>query len=75
MFNLVCQDTSQYGDDDVGEADDDVGLGDLLASETEARHVKVEERIDDGETGGLKGQQYLDVEQNHHFASLQTGVC
>ena len=69
MFHLVGQHTSQDGDDDIRGADDDVGVGDLLASEAKTGHVKVDEGIDDGETGRLEGQQELDVEQNHHLTS------
>ena len=66
VLNLVCQDTSHQGDDDIAEADDDVGLGDLSPREAETEHVEVEEGIDDGETGGLEGQPELDIEQDHH---------
>ena len=62
VLNLVCQDTSHQGDDDIAEADDHVCLGDLSPREAETEHVEVEEGIDDGETGGLEGQPELDIE-------------
>ena len=54
VVHIVCEDACQDRDEDVEEADDDVGFSDLGAGEAETDHVKVDEGVDEGETNGLE---------------------
>ena len=68
VVHIVCEDASQDRDEDVEEADDDVGFSDLGAGEAETDHVKVDEGVDEGETNGLEEEQQLDIEHGEHSA-------
>ena len=62
VLHVIRQDASDRRDQDVQDADDDVGVGHLGAGEAETDHVKVDEGIDEGETGGVEEEEKLDIE-------------